>query len=234
MPISEPRIIFVSFFVKMLQILSTEPNSTSLKICQAVLHIFTALSQKTLDKTTAMSTLFRNATSSTIGDPIYNKIQSLFTKSNIRVIEHVSIDKQGSEFKKMLTSIVAYVQFTNNVMIPLVQSSTYFLSVTPLLITILVSSLSTSQGTAGPMFQINHILSIAKIGTSASISVKLKKLYDAQREIQNIVSETTNKSPNLIGEMIRSVETDSGSSSTSNLDTKISILESAKDIVSSL
>jgi len=227
---NDKRNLFVSFCVKMLQTLSTETESSGYKIVRVVYNILNAFSGKSLEDTTPMSTVFKTAATPVLtsaGDSgLFGKIRNLFSKSSIGVDEAQTVGSQGDAFKMMREDIQRYISFTKDVMLLLFSSSgglhpATFVSVVPMFICILLSSLSGKRtGVMDPMTQIERIVEIAKLGATENIRVKLGRLTTAQRQIQSAIpADSTTRPPDLIGDMIASVKKDVDSSSTSSLST---------------
>ena len=227
---NDKRNLFVSFCVKMLQTLSTESEASGYKIGRVVYSIFNALSGKSVEDTTPMSTIFKTAATPVLtsaGDVgLFNKIRNLFSKSILGIDEAQPVGSQGVAFKMMREDIQRYVSFTKDVILPLFSSSgglhpATFVSVVPMFICILLSSLSGKRtGAMDPMTQIDKIVEVAKLGATENIRVKLGRLTTAQRQIQSAIpADSMTRPPDLIGEMIASVQKDVDSSSTSSLST---------------
>ena len=242
---NDKRNVFVSFCVKMLQTLSTESEASGYKIVKVVYTIFNALAGKSVKDTTPMGAVLKDAATPVLtsaGDSgLFSKIRNLFSKSALGVDETQTVGNQGDAFKMMREDIQRYVSFTKDVMLPLFSGSgagsgsMMFVSVVPMFLCILLSSLSGKKmDVMDPMTQIEKIVEIAKLGSTENIRVKLGRLTTAQRQIQSsIPADASTRPPDLIGEMIASVQKDGETSSlsTSGLDIKIGTMSTLMRLV---
>lgn len=228
MVVSETLQIFIAFGVKMLQMLSTENTTTGNAISRATSNVFMSLNRSSLDSKQSMGEILRQSNSSLTRSEsgALGKVRNLFSKSSLKMVEHLSVEEQGSSFQKMREDISRYISFMNDVVLPMYSRTDMFVSVVPMTLSILLSGLSQKQGgSMNLLTQLEQILSVAKLGTNASMAVKLNRLKDAQRQNQSsFVSDGRTRYPDLVGAMIHTVETDGGSSSTSGLDAKIGVL----------
>lgn len=247
MPTNKNRTLFVSFGVKMLQTLSIESEASGYKIARAVYMVFNSLSEKDTKDTIPMARILRNATTSMItstGDShVLQQVRNIFSKSTFRVDETKSIGEQGESFKMMREDISRYISFTKDIILPLFSPSgsthsTTFVSVLPMFICILLSSLSTKRaGMMDPMAQIEKLVDIANLGSTENIRTKLGRLTTAQRQFQSsLPPDVINRPPDLIGEMIVSVKNDIEMSKisrmgTSGLDIKIGAIKALMGLV---
>lgn len=233
MSTNESSIVFVAFCVKMLQTLSTETESISYRICRGTYSVFTALANDKLDKSIKMRAILQSPTKE--DKAAFERVKTLFTKGPLRVDEYKTVVEQGDAFQTMRKEIQKYISFVKDVLLPLFSTSgssqsALYISVAPMILALFVSSLK--KNALGPIAQLDQLIEIAKLGSSASMSVKLRRLREAQRQIQSqIPPDTRQRPPDLIGEMIRSVEQDAGSSSTANLDTKLAVILAARRLV---
>jgi hypothetical protein len=247
MPTDDKTRLFVSFCVKVLQILSTETESSGNKCIRILYNIFTSLAVKKVDEKMLLGVIFKNAATSILTSKadtiVFEKVRNLFTKSHLRANESQSLMEQGSGFKMMREDIKRYIAFLQTVLMPLFSSSglstsSSFVSVAPMLVCILLSSLSNKKGgVMDPMTQIGTIIGIAKLGSMENIRTKLNRLTAAHRQFQaSIPADSTQSPPDLIGEMITSVKSDVDSSTTyslgtSGLDIKIKTITAMMDLV---
>lgn len=247
MPVDDKKIVFVSFCVKMLQNLSTETEASGYKLIRVVYNILTKLAVKKIDEKITLEKIFKDAASPILtskGDmSIFEKIRNLFTKSHLRTNESQTVMKQGETFQIMREDIQRYMSFIQTVVMPLfsptgTSTSSSFVSVVPMLVCILLSSLSSKKGgIMDPMTQIETIIGIAKLGAMENIRTKLNRLTTAHRQFQaSISADSTQRPPDLIGDMITAVQNDIDSSSkssvgTSRLDVKIRTITSLMDLV---
>ena len=247
MPTNKKRTLFVSFGVKMLQTLSIESEASGYKIARAVYIIFNSLSEKDTTDTIPMGRILRNAATPMItstGDShVLQQVRSIFSKSTFHVDETKPIGEQGESFQMMREDISRYTSFTKDIILPLFSSSgstysTTFVSVLPMFICILLSSLSSKRtGTMDLMTQIDKIVYVANLGSTENIRTKLGRLTTAQRQFQSsLPPDVINRPPDLIGEMIASVKNDIEMSEisrmgTSGLDIKIGAIKALMELV---
>ena len=244
MATDENKRLFVSFCIKVLQNLSTESEASGNKFVRILYTIFSKFSSRKIDEKIQLGEILKNAVVSILAsraDEIaFEKIRNLFTQSHLLANESLALVDQGNSFKIMRGDINRYNTFVKKVLMPLFSSygssiSSSFISVAPMLVCILLSSLSNKKGgVMDPMTQIETIIGIAKLGTTANIQTKLNRLTAARRQLQaSIPEDSTQFPPDLLGEMITSIKRDIDSSSlgTSSLDVKINILTTMMDLV---
>ena len=232
----------------MLQTLSIESEASGYKIARAVYMVFNSLSEKDTKDTIPMGRILRNATAPMItstGDShVLQQVRNILSKSTFRVDETKSMGEQGESFKMMREDISRYISFTKDIILPLFSPSgpthsTTFVSVLPMFICILLSSLSTKKaaGMMDPMTQIEKLVDIANLGSTENIRTKLGRLTTAQRQFQSsLPPDVINRPPDLIGEMIASVKNDIEMSEisrmgTSGLDIKIGAIKALMELV---
>jgi len=245
-------IIFVSFCVKTIQVLSTESSAACSQITSCLLAYLTTLGDKKIDTTRPLREILRGSVRRETGgrmpsgmwDMILNKSLSLFTKSAVGMVESKPIGEQPSSFTTVLQNIVSYTVFIKDVMQPMFRSETpsgpagdakseLYLSVTPLLLSILLSSLAPPRGEVmDPMVQVRKVIEIAELGRTQRVDIQIKRLKEDHKELQlNIPTTSKVPPPDILGEMILSAERDARTSSTPDVNVKVRLLKTMMTLI---